>query len=328
MGENRRVVGVVGGGQLCLLLGQEARRKGLPCDLIAVDPTGDCPALPVLRRHILGDCKDPDALLRLADAADIVTVECAQPDSAALENLEQRRKAVYPSGATLRLVQDKVLLKSKGLPVAESRPAEVAVEISVIAARSAAGELRTYPAGENLFQNGFLVTTIVPARIDPAVAKAAEAVALRTLEALPGAGVFCIEMFVDPKGEILIKDIAPRVHNSGYYTIEACRTSQFEQHVRAITGMPLGETTLLYSAVMVKILGAPGLQGPVVLEGVESVRSIPGTFVHLYGRKETAPGRELGHVTLIDVNDSSYRDALIHRADHVRRMIVQKEARR
>ncbi len=151
---------------------------------------------------------------------------------------------------------------------------------------------------------------------------------MRTLQAIPGAGVFCVEMIVDAKGTLLIKDIAPRVHNSGYYTIEACRTSQFEQHVRAITGMPLGETTLLYSAVMMKILGAPGLHGPFVLEGLESARSIPGCFVHLYGRKESAPGRELGHVTLIDVNDPGYRDALVHRADHVRRMIVQKEARR
>jgi 5-(carboxyamino)imidazole ribonucleotide synthase len=324
----RRVVGVVGGGQLCLLLGEESRRKKLPCDFIAVDPTGDCLARPVLQHHIVGDCKDPRALLQLADEADIVTVECGQPDAAALEGLEKSRKPLYPSAETLRLLREpREFLTSKGLPVAESRPAD-ARDISVVAARSAGGEIRTYPAGENLCQDGLLLTTIVPARIDAAAAAAAEALAIRTLQVFPGAGVFCVEMLVDPKGSVLITGVAPRVHNSGYYTIEACRTSQFEQHVRAITGMPLGETTLLYSAVMMKILGAPGLRGPFVLEGVDSVWSIPGVFVHLYGRKESAPGRELGHVTLIGVNDPSYRDSLLHRAEHVRRMIVQKEAKR
>jgi len=158
--------------------------------------------------------------------------------------------------------------------------------------------------------------------------KAAEEVARETMKALQGAGVFGIEMFVDRKGGILINEIAPRVHNSGHYTIEACRTSQFEQHIRAITGMPLGDTTLLYSAVMVNILGIPDLKGPYTWEGVDGARLIPGAFVHLYGKKESAPKRKLGHVTLVDVNDPGFRDALIHRAEHVRRMIVQKAAKK
>lgn len=392
MGEaaGRRVVGVVGGGQLCLMLGEETRRKGLPYDLVAVDPTDDCPARPVLKRQFVADFKDHDAILRMAAEADFVTFEIEQANSATLEGLEKQKKIVHPSPATLRTIQDKLaqktFLRSKGLPVPDFRPVagrddllaglkefgypallkartdsydgrgnrviasadqvdaalaafagrplmlerfvDFAMEVSVIAARSTTGEIRTYPVGENLHDDNILQMTIVPARIDPAVARVAEEVASETMKALQGAGVFGIEMFVDKKGGVLINEIAPRVHNSGHHTIEACRTSQFEQHVRAITGMPLGDTTLLYSAVMVNLLGAPDLKGPYGWEGVEGVRQIPGAAVHLYGKKETAPKRKLGHVTLVDVNDPSYRDALIHRAEHVRRMIVQKAAKR
>ena len=330
---SRGVVGVVGGGQLCLLLGEETRRARLPYDLVAVDPTGDCPARPILRSQIVADVRDPEAIHRLAVESDVVTFEAEPAAGAALEDLERSRAVVHPSPATLRILQDKpalaTLLKSKGLPGAEgSRPADVAAEISVIAVRSAAGEVRTYSVAENLYADGVLQTTIAPARVAPAVAAAADALARETVAALGAVGVVCVEMFADAAGRVLLKAIVPRVHNSGHFTIEACRTSQFEQHVRAITGMPLGETTLLYAAVTVKILGAPGLQGPVTLEGVDAVRMIPGASVHLYGRKETSPGRVLGHVTLTDVLDPGYRDALVHRADHVRRMIVQKEAKR
>ena len=386
----RAVVGVVGGGQLCLMLAEETRRKGLPYDLIAVDPTPDSPARPFLKEQILADYKDHDAIVRMAERADFVTFEIEQANSATLEGLEKSRKIVHPSPATLRTIQDKLVqktfLRSKGLPVPDfkaiggkddlvaalqefgcpallkartdsydgrgnrviAKPEEAdaalasfsgrplmlerfvdfAMEVSVIAARSTSGDIRTYPLGENIHQDNILLTTIVPARVEPATVKAAEEVARETLKALQGAGVFGIEMFVDRKGGILINEIAPRVHNSGHYTIEACRTSQFEQHVRAITGMPLGDTTLLYSAVMVNILGAPDLKGPYVFEGVDGVRLIPGAAVHLYGKKESAPKRKLGHVTLVDVNDPGFRDALIHRAEHVRKMIVQKAAKK
>jgi len=372
------------------MLAEETRRKGLPYDLIAVDPTPDSPARPFLKDQIVADFKDHDAIVRMAERADFVTFEIEQANSATLEGLEKSRKVVHPSPATLRTIQDKLtqktFLRSKGLPVPDFRgvagkdelsaalrdfgcpallkartdsydgrgnlvigsPAEIdaalaafngralmlerhvdfAMEVSVIAARSTTGEIRTYPVGENIHQDNILVTTIVPARVEPATVKAAEEIAHETLKALQGAGVFGIEMFVDKKGGILINEIAPRVHNSGHYTIEACKTSQFEQHIRAITGMPLGDTTLLYSAVMVNLLGAPDLKGPYVFEGVDAVRSIPGAAVHLYGKKETAPKRKLGHVTLTDVNDPGFRDALVHRSEHVRRMIVQKAAKR
>ena len=196
--------------------------------------------------------------------------------------------------------------------------------ISVILARSATGEIRTYPAAENLYEDGLLRTTIVPGRLDGALTQAADAAAREAVKGIEGAGVFGVEMTPDAKNAVVI----PGVHQTGHYTIEACRTSQYEQHVRAVTGAELGDTTLLYAAVTLKLYGPAGIQGPYVLEGLDAIRSIPGVTVHLYGAKETAPRRVLGHVTLVGVNHSAYLETLIHRAETVRKMIILKESRR
>jgi len=208
--------------------------------------------------------------------------------------------------------------------VAARKTPDGPTRISVLVARSATGEIRTYPAAENLYEDGLLLTTIVPARIDAAAAKAADDAAREAAKGVDGAGVFGVEMTPDAKNAVVV----PGVHNTGHYTIEACRTSQYEQHVRAVSGMELGDTMLLYAAVTIKLTGGPGLQGPYVLEGLDAVRSIPGVTVHLYGAKETAPRRVLGHVTLVGVNHPAYFDVLLHRADTVRKMIILKESKR
>jgi 5-(carboxyamino)imidazole ribonucleotide synthase len=245
-GKGRRVVVTMGGGSLSHMLGEEVRRKGLPCDVV-VDPSA-----------------------------------------------------------------------------AEKKTLDAPTRISVILARSATGEIRTYPAAENLYEDGLLRTTIVPGRLDAILAQAADAAAREAVKGVEGAGVFAVEMTPDVKNLVVV----PGVHNTGHYTIEACRTSQYEQHVRAVSGADLGETTLLYAAVTIKLYGAPGMQGPYVLEGLDGIRSIPGVTVHLYGAKETAPRRALGHVTLVGVSHPAYLETLIHRADAVRKMIILKESKR
>jgi phosphoribosylaminoimidazole carboxylase (NCAIR synthetase) len=179
--------------------------------------------------------------------------------------------------------------------------------LSVLVARSRTGELRSYPAAENLYEDGLLRTTIVPSRID---AVAAEKLALETMKGHGGAGVFAVELI-----GLAVHDVVPGVHNTGHYTIEACRTSQYEQHVRAVSGQELGETTLLYAAVTVK------LYGPCSADGIAAVRSIPGASVHLY------PGRASGHATVVGVNHAAYLDALVHRAESIRHMILLKESK-
>lgn len=194
-------------------------------------------------------------------------------------------------------------------------------EVSVMVARSTRGEIMTYEVGENVHENSILQMTIVPARVDPSIAEAAQEIAKETLEALQGAGVFGIEMFVDGE-DIHINEIAPRVHNSGHHTIEACRTSQFEQHVRAITGMPLGDTSLVYPVVMHNILSGPDETGAYAWDGVEDALALPGVSVHQYGKKELGRAgewRKMGHLTAVD--GSVPLDGLIQRAETARERI-------
>lgn len=169
-------------------------------------------------------------------------------------------------------------------------------ELSVMAARDVHGNIAVYPVSENVHINSILHTTIAPARVSARVRKKANSVALSVMRHLEGAGVFGIEMFLDKRGNVLVNEIAPRVHNSGHYTIGACATSQFEQHIRALTGLPLGSTEMLVPhAAMVNILG--NRNGLAKVAGLEKALSIPGVSVHIYGKKDTRTGRKMGHIT-------------------------------
>jgi len=174
------------------------------------------------------------------------------------------------------------------------------MEISALVARGINGKMVIYPLAENIHEDNILINTIVPARINKLVEDKAKALALKTMEYLEGVGVFCIEMFVTKEGDVLINEIAPRTHNSGHYTIEACRTSQFNQHLRAILELPLGSTELLKPAVMLNILGEEGYEGNTKVIGLEEVLEINQCNVHLYGKKETMPKRKMGHVTILE----------------------------
>ncbi|MCX7730086.1 MAG: 5-(carboxyamino)imidazole ribonucleotide synthase [Candidatus Caldatribacterium sp.] len=178
----------------------------------------------------------------------------------------------------------------------------IAKELSVLVARSTTGEVRTYPVVEMLFEPKAHICDLVlaPARIPEDVAERATELGIRCVQILNGVGIFAIEMFLTENGELLINEIAPRPHNSGHFTIEACATSQFEQHLRAILGLPLGSTKLLAPAVMVNLLGEEGTSGPPVIEGFAEALAIEGVSVHLYGKWESRPFRKMGHVTVID----------------------------
>jgi 5-(carboxyamino)imidazole ribonucleotide synthase len=123
---------------------------------------------------------------------------------------------------------------------------------------------------------------------------------METVEALAGVGIFGIEMFLTADGQLLVNEVAPRTHNSGHYTIEACITDQFQQHLRAITGLPLGSTDLLVPAAMINLLGEPGFAGRPVIRGLRQALAIPGVSVHLYGKATTRAHRKMGHVTVLD----------------------------
>jgi 5-(carboxyamino)imidazole ribonucleotide synthase len=167
---------------------------------------------------------------------------------------------------------------------------DFACEISVIVARGADGICATYPPVENRHTNHILDTTIAPARISAELARRAEIVARHVAEELDLVGLLAVEMFVTRAGEILVNELAPRPHNSGHWTIDACTTSQFEQLVRAICGLPLGSVARHSDAVMKNLLGED------VARWREALQD-PCAKLHLYGKSEVQPGRKMGHVT-------------------------------
>jgi 5-(carboxyamino)imidazole ribonucleotide synthase len=187
-------------------------------------------------------------------------------------------------------------------------------EISIMVARNPSGEITSFPVAENIHKNSVLDTTIVPARISQEVELKAKKMAEMTMKVLKGAGIFGIEMFVTRKGDVLINEIAPRPHNSGHYTNEACSVSQFEQHIRAVLDLPLSKPELLCSAVMVNILGNEGSNGSYTIRGLRRLLSVPGVKLYVYGKKTSKPGRKLGHIT---ATGSTVEEALL-RAEKAR----------
>lgn len=174
-------------------------------------------------------------------------------------------------------------------------------EISVVAARSTKGEVRTFPPAENIHVNNILHASIVPARVSEELQARAEQLAAQLIEGLDAVGLLAVEMFVTKAGEIYVNELAPRPHNSGHYTMDACATSQFEQHIRAICGLPLADPRLLTPVVMVNILGEHMEE---VLKLLTSTASQTATEkvipkLHLYGKSESKNGRKMGHVNLL-----------------------------
>ena len=175
-------------------------------------------------------------------------------------------------------------------------------ELAVIVARSVSGEVKTYPVVEMEFhpEANQVEYVICPARIDEKVAQKATEVALKVSEAFHHVGLLAVEMFQTADDEILVNEVAPRPHNSGHYSIEASYTSQFENHLRAILNLPLGNTDSKVAGIMVNLVGEEGYSGQVVYENIEKIMAIDGVTPHIYGKRETRPFRKMGHVTIVN----------------------------
>ncbi len=172
-------------------------------------------------------------------------------------------------------------------------------EISVILGRNENGTSQCFPVAENIHRDGILFQSIVPARVDEAIAKAAQTAAIRIADKLEYIGVLAVEFFVTKQGELLINEMAPRTHNSGHYTLDACITSQFEQQVRMVCGLPFGDTTLLSPVVMTNMLG--DLWGTSQPNWNVLLKS-PASKLHLYGKQEARKGRKMGHYCTLSNN--------------------------
>lgn len=175
-------------------------------------------------------------------------------------------------------------------------------ELAVIVARNEKGDLKTYPVVEMEFhpEANQVEYVICPARIPDAIAKKAEEVALKTADAFKHVGLLAVEMFQTKDDNILVNEVAPRPHNSGHYSIEGSYTSQFEQHIRCILNLPLGNTESKVAGVMVNLVGAEGYTGDVVYKNIEKIMGMDGVTPHIYGKKQTRPFRKMGHVTIVN----------------------------
>lgn len=174
-------------------------------------------------------------------------------------------------------------------------------EISVVVARSTNGEIKTFPPAENIHVNNILHASIVPARVAADIQIEAQKLAAAVAESMKAVGLLAVELFVAADGRLYVNELAPRPHNSGHYTMEACATSQFEQHIRAICGLPLGDTSLLSPVVMVNVLGEH-LEGIIARTGQPDAEAIELGVIpklHIYGKTEAKTGRKMGHVNLL-----------------------------
>ena len=352
-------IGIIGGGQLALMLARAASQLGLKIRVL--DPSPAPPARPAVGEFRQGDWNNLQALRDFASGVDVITVENEFVPAANLAELERIGYTVIPSSHTMNLVQDKLLqkqrLRAANIPVIEFRPVvsessassagasfgypfvlksrtlgydgtgnrtvsnpdEIAAavkelggfeaglyaekwchferELAVIIVRSINGETKSYPVVESRQREHVCASVIAPADVSEEIDAAARDLALRAVGAVDGAGVFGVELFQMQDGSIFVNELAPRVHNSGHYTIEACDCSQFENHIRAIRGLPLGSTAQHHYAAMVNLLAT--VNGSGAPHGISDALAVPHARVHLYGKLQATPGRKMGHVTAL-----------------------------
>ena len=192
-------------------------------------------------------------------------------------------------------------------------------ELAVIVCRNPSGEVVNYPVVEMEFhpEANQVEYVLCPARLDQKIAQKAIEVALKTSEAYAHVGLLAVEMFLTKEGDVLVNEVAPRPHNSGHYSIEASVTNQYEQHLRAILNLPLGDCSSKMAAVMVNLVGSEGHSGPVHYKNIENILALEGVTPHIYGKRDTRPFRKMGHVTVVNTQMEKAR----HLAEQVKKSI-------
>lgn len=236
--------------------------------------------------------------------APFLLVENKQEASEALADgpwMQKLRTGGYDGKGVTPLRNEHDLERAFNAPSVLEKFIDFDKEIAVIVARNKSGQIKTFPVVEMEFnQEANLVEfQFSPALLSEQQEKHAEAMAAHIAEKLELVGILAVEMFVTKSGEILVNEMAPRPHNSGHQTIEGNITSQYEQHLRAICNLPLGNTAIIIPAVMINILGEKEFSGPAIYQGLNEVMQMSGTYVHLYGKTETKPFRKMGHCTVI-----------------------------
>ncbi len=223
--------------------------------------------------------------------------------------IQKLRKLGYDGKGVYKLKSSESIPNAFDAPSIIEKWVDIAMEFSVIVARNPQGEIQTYKPVELIADPDvhLLRTLISPARIDPEIATHARDIASDLASQLKIVGILAVEFMLSSNGDLLINECAPRPHNSGHHTIQAAPYSQFEQHIRAVMGLPLGKITHETNAIMINLLGKPGHSGRALYRNLDQWLASPDVFVHLYGKKTTNPFRKMGHVTILS---ASFDDGL------------------
>ena len=371
-------LGILGGGQLGKMLLYTTRKWDITTHVL--DPSQNAPAKLACDHFTQGDFKDYQTVYDFGKNLDVITIEIEHVNTEALHQLEKEGVQVYPSAATLELIQNKGVQKDfyqhNNIPTSKHQRFENNVvlaqaietgklsfpfvwkaalmgydgngvsiirsekdidqltdqeciaeqlvpfthELAVIVARSSTGEIKTYPVVEMEFhpEANQVEYVLCPARISGAIKEKATQIAINTAEAFSHVGLLAVELFLTEEGDILVNEVAPRAHNSGHLTIETSLTDQFEQHIRAVLGLPLGSTNSIIAGVMVNLVGAEGHSGPVHYNNIEQALAIEGVTPHIYGKKDTRPFRKMGHVTIVNNDINIARE----KAEKVKKIIT------
>lgn len=357
-----KTLGILGGGQLGKMLLYTTRKWDIKTSVL--DPSEEAPCKIACDYFEVGDFKDYETVYQFGKKVDVLTFEIEHVNLEALKQLEKEGVHVYPSAATLELIQNKStqkdFYKNNNIPTAphqnfddvnqlkeaiknkelnlpfvwksalmgydgngvsiikntkqlESLPnvaclAELLVpfthELGVIVCRNPSGEVVAYPTVEMEFhpEANQVEYVLCPSRLDKTITDKAQKVALQVSRSFEHVGLLAVELFLTKTGDILVNEVAPRPHNSGHVTIETAYTDQFEQHIRAILGLPLGNPENKVSGVMVNLVGAENHSGAVHYENMNTILNMPGVIPHIYGKKDTRPFRKMGHVTIVNEN--------------------------
>ncbi len=362
-------IGLLGGGQLGMMLCQAAIDLGIA--LHVLDPDPDCSCHHLAHSHTVGSFKDYQTVLNFGRSFSHITVEIEAVNTDALKQLVSEGVRVYPKPEHLDLIKDKSLqkqfYKQAGIPTSDfvltqtgaevlaypdffpavhksatdgydgrgvvllSTPSEVSqafdcpavlekkvdiqTEFSIIISRNELGQTAHFEAVEQVFHatKHILQYLVAPASIPQGVSDEAIKIAHQIVEELDYVGLLAVEFFLTKAGAVLVNEIAPRPHNSGHHTIRACRSSQFEQHLRAVLGLPSADTSTHSHAAMLNILGAEGAEGKAQYTGLTDALSLPGVYPFLYGKSLTRPFRKMGHVTVVGTT----REEVLKKAEMV-----------
>jgi 5-(carboxyamino)imidazole ribonucleotide synthase len=357
-----KTLGILGGGQLGKMLLYTTRKWDIKTHVL--DPSEVAPSKIACDYFEVGDFKDYQTVYEFGKKVDVLTFEIEHVNLDALKQLEKEGVEVYPSAATLEVIQNKSTQKdfyrANNIPTAphqnfntleELKTAvqnhsldlpfvwksalmgydgngvsvvrnqeqldalpDVAClaedlipfthELAVIVCRNPSGDVVAYPTVEMEFhpEANQVEYVLCPTRLGEDITKKAQAIALQVSESFKHVGLLAVELFLTETDAILVNEVAPRPHNSGHITIETSYTDQFEQHIRAILDLPLGNTKNKVSGVMVNLVGAENHTGSVYYEQMNTILAMPGVIPHIYGKKDTRPFRKMGHVTIINEN--------------------------